>query len=120
MVIFLRNLKIQLYYRLQVNIGIIKIAKTFINGLASSYDNSYNPKLRGRISEKEFNYIMNKLNEELLMLWPCCFCFLYGYVMSLCTLGNSFFINFTRIVIHFARSLRFTSQNNIIRKYRKI
>ena len=65
-------------------------SKTFINGLASSYDTSYHPKLKDYISEREYSYVINKIVDELTMMWPCCFCFSYGYLFCLCTVGLSF------------------------------
>ncbi len=70
-------------------------SKTFINGLASTYDTTYNPLLKDYITEKEYHYVVNKVVDELSMMWPCCFCFTYGYLFSICTLGLSFcFPNF--------------------------
>src|SRR5689334_1141626 len=67
-------------------------SKTFINGLAASYETTYYPILAKYISEKEYNYAMNGIADELFMMWPCCFCFTYGYLFCLCTLGLSFII----------------------------
>jgi hypothetical protein len=65
-------------------------SKTFISGLASSYDTNFPEQLKGYISEREYSYMINRIVDELTMMWPCCFCFTYGYMMSLCTLGLSF------------------------------
>lgn len=65
-------------------------SKTFINGLASSYETDYNPRLKDYISEREYSYVINKIVDELSMMWPCCFCFSYGYLCCLCTVGLSF------------------------------
>jgi hypothetical protein len=65
-------------------------SKTFISGLASSYETDFPEQLRGYISEREYSYTINRIIDELTMMWPCCFCFTYGYMMCLCTLGLSF------------------------------
>ena len=66
-------------------------SKTFVNGMASSYSNTY-PKefLLGILSENDFLNIVNDINESLLSFWPCCYCFCFGYGCALCTLGISF------------------------------
>jgi hypothetical protein len=63
-------------------------SKTFVNGLAATYDTSYHPMLKDYISEREYSYAINKIVDDLFMMWPCCFCFTYGYLCSLCTLGS--------------------------------
>ena len=65
-------------------------AKTFINGLSSSYDSTFPPQLNGIIDNVEYNSVIGTINDELFLMWPCCFCFSYGYVFSLCTIGMSF------------------------------
>ncbi len=67
-------------------------SKTFINGIAQSYDTTYPEELKDYISEREYSYMMNKIMDELMMMWPCCFCFTYGYLFCLCTLGLSFIL----------------------------
>ena len=63
-------------------------SKTFIDGVASSYETTYSEKLRKYISENEFEYIINNINEELILMWPCLFCFSFGYVMCPFTAGK--------------------------------
>jgi hypothetical protein len=73
-------------------------SKTFINGLASSYDFYYDHSLIGPfMKEAHFNYLTNCLNEELYRNWPCTICFLCGYICSPCTLGLSFFCPYSCI-----------------------
>ncbi len=65
-------------------------SKTFISGIAQSYDTTYPEQLKDYISEREYSYVINRIVDELSMMWPCCFCFSYGYIFCLCTLGFSF------------------------------
>jgi hypothetical protein len=67
-------------------------SKTFINGMAPSYDTTYPEELRDYISEREYSYMINKIIDELTMMWPCCFCFTFGYMFCLCTIGLSFLL----------------------------
>lgn len=72
--------------------------KTFITGLAFSYQFYYDPTILGsKIKETQFNYLMNSLNDELYTYWPCPLCFYSGYLFSPCTLGLSFFCPYTCI-----------------------
>ena len=66
-------------------------SKTFINGIAQSYDTTFPSQLKDILNEREYSYAINKVVDDLSMMWPCCFCFTYGYLCSLCTLGLSFF-----------------------------
>ena len=67
------------------------VGKTFITGLAYSYEHYYDESfLSAFISETQFNYLMNSLNEELFSYWPCCACFYFGYIFCICTAGLSF------------------------------
>jgi hypothetical protein len=70
--------------------SITHIAKTFINGLASSYDSTFPVQLNGIVDNIDYNSIIGTINDELFLMWPCCFCFSYGYIFSLCTAGMSF------------------------------
>ncbi len=62
----------------------------FVNGVASTYDTTYPPGLAGVVSEEAFQEAVRRVNNVLLMYWPCTACFLCGYVLSPCTLGLSF------------------------------
>lgn len=42
------------------------------------------------MSESQFNYLTNSLNDELYSYWPCTLCFCFGYLFSPCTFGLSF------------------------------
>lgn len=66
-------------------------SKTFVTGIASSYDFYYDQTVLGQyIKESQFNYLVNSINEELIRYWPCTLCFACGYLCSPCTLGLSF------------------------------
>ncbi len=67
-------------------------SKTFINGLAPSYETTYYPVLENYISEREYIIAMDRIVDELTMMWPCCFCFTYGYLFCICSVGT-FIIN---------------------------
>lgn len=30
---------------------------------------------------------MERLNDDIVNMWPCCYCFSYGYFCCLCTVG---------------------------------
>jgi len=63
------------------------ITKTFITGLASTYDSTYDNILLPYIDKKEFTRIIEKLNSVLFSNFPCCGSLLCTYVLALCTLG---------------------------------
>ena len=58
--------------------------------MACSYEEKYDDKLIPYIDKKEFETVIDKLNNTLYMFWPCCMCFTFGYLCSLCSLGLSF------------------------------
>lgn len=65
--------------------------KTFITGIAFSYDFFYDKNFIGDLmSESQFNYLTNSLNDELYSYWPCTLCLCFGYLFSPCTFGLSF------------------------------
>jgi hypothetical protein len=67
--------------------------KTFITGLASSYDNtSYDKNFfeSFNISEREYLHILESINELIFNYWPCTLCQLIGYCFCPCTCGLSF------------------------------
>lgn len=65
-------------------------SKTWVNGLASSYDNKYPQLLIGKLDEKDFAQSIEAINSTLFNYWPCLFCFTFGYCFCLCTFGLSF------------------------------
>lgn len=65
-------------------------AKTFITGLSSEYECSYDSEVLSQyISESQFNFLFQSLNDELFSYWPCYTCFFCGYFCCPCTLGLS-------------------------------
>ena len=74
------------------------LTKTFINGLASSYDFIYDNNILGKyMKESQFQFLTTSLNEELISHWPCTMCIVFGYLCSPCTLGLSFLCPYTCI-----------------------
>ena len=65
-------------------------SKTFINGIASSYEIIYYEELKPYVRQIEYNHHMTRIIEGLTAMWPCIYCFSFGYICSLCTLGLSF------------------------------
>jgi len=65
-------------------------SKTFINGISSSYEMTYFEELKPYINKLEYKRVMESLIEGNIIMWPCDFCFNFGYVCSICTLGISF------------------------------
>jgi hypothetical protein len=76
----------------------------YLNGLSSSYSFNYNVSIgksskddekfsselvRGVITDKEINDIINRLNEQIISFWPCTTCFLFAYSCIPCTFGFS-------------------------------
>ena len=64
-------------------------SKTFVTGLAASYDETYPKVLNGRLSAEEWSGHMAKINEALFFYWPCFMCVSFGYCFAVCTLGLS-------------------------------
>jgi hypothetical protein len=62
----------------------------FINGVSSSYDTTFPPALAGVMNEADFVEAVGRVNNVLVMYWPCTMCFVCGYVLSPVTLGLSF------------------------------
>jgi hypothetical protein len=67
--------------------------KTFITGLASSYneegfDQSFFEDTD--FSELDYRQLMDRLNTSLYTYWPCTLCQIIGYIMCPFTLGLSF------------------------------
>ena len=65
-------------------------AKTFVNGIAPVYGETFPGELSKYMSEQEFRSFVKKVNKELFYEWPCLFCQCFGYCFSLCTVGLSF------------------------------
>lgn len=65
-------------------------AKTFVNGIASSYEIVYFEELKPYVREIEYTHHMTRIIEGLTIMWPCMYCLSVGYLCSLCTFGLSF------------------------------
>ncbi|GAB5035059.1 Hypothetical protein NocV09_02300740 [Nannochloropsis oceanica] len=50
----------------------------FINGVSSSYDTTFPPALAGVMSETDFVEAVGRVNNVLVMYWPCTMCFVCG------------------------------------------
>ena len=61
-----------------------------MNGLARSYEEKYFQELKSRISEEKFIECIQRINGNLDNMWPCCFCFSFGFLACLTTGGLSF------------------------------
>ena len=63
-----------------------------MNGLAGRFEeHTYNSKkLSKYLTEKEYDLIIEKVNDTLFEFWPCTPCFCIGYLLCPCTLGLSF------------------------------
>lgn len=69
--------------------------RIFINGLSDSYEIIYFSQLEPYIKEIEYTHVLERIIEGNAAMWPCDYCFLFGYVCSLFTAGLSFcFPNF--------------------------
>lgn len=66
--------------------------KIFINGLASSYEDSYPSQLKKYIDEFLYKKYINELNATILTHWPCRCALLIGYICCIFTIGLSFLI----------------------------
>ena len=64
--------------------------KTWLNGLAERYDDTYPRALEGFMTREDFKKAMNEINDVLFNYWPCFLCFNFGYFCCLCTAGLSF------------------------------
>lgn len=66
------------------------ISKTWINGLANTYEANYYPELDQFVDKLQVKNCINRINDDLYQFWPCPTCFAVGYCCVLCTLGLSF------------------------------
>ena len=60
-------------------------AKTFVNGIASSYEIIYFEELKPYVREIEYTHHMTRIIEGLTIMWPCVYCLSVGYLCSICT-----------------------------------
>lgn len=73
------------------------VSKTWINGLANTYDSTYFTELEPFIDKLTFRNCICKINDDLYTMWPCPTCFAFGYCCCLCTVGLSFLCPYTCI-----------------------
>lgn len=66
-------------------------SKTFVNGMAESYSyQSYDAKkLDGILSQREFEAVLEQVNNAIFNEYPCPGCQCFAYCCCLCTLGLS-------------------------------
>ena len=62
---------------------------TFVNGLAKQYETYFPPELEGQISLKNWQEVIEQINETLFVYMPCDMCWYSGYIFCLFTLGLS-------------------------------
>ena len=62
----------------------------FITGLAEQYKSRFPLGLLGKMSEKNWNNIIEDINDELYLYWPCPICFYgFGLILGIFTFGIS-------------------------------
>lgn len=61
-------------------------------GISSSYSTLFPPSLEGLFTEKEYDAIIEKVNETVSDYWPCDTCYFFGYGCSIFSLGLSILI----------------------------
>ena len=67
--------------------------KTFITGIASSYECKYDEaRLKDYISLAEFTYVIELVNASIHSHWPCSLSIWIGYILAPFTLCLSFLI----------------------------
>ena len=68
--------------------------KMFFNGLSNSYDDGYDSKLQGVLTEEELSHVIKTLNETIQKFWPCQPCYLFGVICAPLTLIPCFPTNY--------------------------
>eukprot|EP00347_Sterkiella_histriomuscorum_P023681 403333757 len=77
--------------------------KTFVNGLAQSYEEEYDASiLKPHLKKSEYLELLDKLNDTLFHYFPCTFCLCFGYLCCPLTAGLSFI--FPHMCINDART----------------
>ena len=73
------------------NIVVVRpIAKTFVTGLASAYDEEYDyQRLERHIERGEYQKMMEQINDILINYFPCALAWCFGYLCCPFTLGLS-------------------------------
>jgi hypothetical protein len=63
--------------------------KMFVNGISSSYEETYDRDLSAILSREEHSEIMKRLNNTLTSHWPCTTVYFTACLLVPCTLGLS-------------------------------
>lgn len=74
-------------------------SKTFVNGMAEAYSfDDYNVKLmEWNMTSREYERMIEMLNEKIYNEYPCPGCQLFAYFCCLCTLGCSCLIPYAQV-----------------------
>ena len=66
-------------------------SKTWFNGMAESYSyKDYDPKLmEWHMSQREFDQMIENINDSIWSFYPCPGCQLFAYLCCICTIGCS-------------------------------
>ena len=64
-------------------------AGTFITGIAKQYKDEYPWQLEGHITRRDWDTMMEMVNDMLFTYFPCPLCWCIGYLFCLPTLGLS-------------------------------
>ena len=90
-------------------------SKTFINGMASVYEEDYDQDfLADFMTMHEFSSMMEKLNDSFSTQFPCAFCWAMGYICCPFTLGISLLCPYQCI-----KDAEETCRNSILRQNRQ-
>ena len=68
---------------------VVPTGKCCICGLYNAYDPEYPTELSKYIDETEYSILFEEINDRLTQYWPCCCCFVFGYLFTLCSCGLS-------------------------------
>lgn len=67
-------------------------SKTFVTGLARSYDEDYDyDRLKKHLNLNQFNQIIERINNNLNAAFPCNLCYIFGYICCPITFGLSLY-----------------------------
>ena len=64
-------------------------SKTWVNGLAQTYSEVYDERLSDHIEQREYEQIMERINDMLINYFPCPLSWYCGYLCCIFTLGLS-------------------------------
>ena len=72
-----------------IHVKAVPTGKMFVNGISSSYEETYSSDLEPVLSRDEHFDIMNRLNSTLAAYWPCGLVYFTGCILVPCTMGLS-------------------------------